>query len=85
MDVLIELVGEILIDFAISIWQDKKMNKYLRVFCLSVIVLFYAFIIIGLIVAGIFAMRKSILAGLFLIIVSLFIMYCLIVALKKVL
>lgn len=80
---IIEIVGEVLLENAFLIMKNEKINKYLRIFLTICIFLFYGFITLVLFVGGVSVLNKNIIAGIFLMILSLFILFCLIVTLKK--
>lgn len=84
MQNLIEILGEILVSSLLDIWNNNKLNKYAKYACLTILSLFYVFIVIGLFILGINCLDKSIFAGLFVIIICLFIIYSIIVTIKKV-
>lgn len=83
MDILIEFLGEILIEGAVELATNKKINKWIRYPILVLVIVFYSFIILGIGYLGIKILKDNILGGILLLGISLIILIGLIGALYR--
>lgn len=71
MEFLIELLLEIIFEGSVEISSNKKVPKWIRYPLIVLIVLFFAVVIFGLLLLGIAIINKSLIGGLFIIVISL--------------
>lgn len=83
MDVIIEFILELVLEGGIEFGADKRVSKWIRYPLLTIVILFYAAIIFGLLVVGIMALRKDIGTGLTVLLIDLLIMVLTIGAFRK--
>lgn len=83
MDFLIELIGEILIEGGFELATNKKVSKWIRYPILSLLVIFYTAIILGILFIGINYINENFWLSILLIIISLLLFIGTIVAIKK--
>lgn len=74
MDFIIELVLELLFDGMMEASKSNKVPKFIRYPLIIIIVLFFLLIIGFIFIASILAIKESIVAGLLLIIIDLFLL-----------
>lgn len=70
MDDLIEIVLELILDGSIELLPNKKVPKWIRI----IISLVLISIIIGIIVFGVLLLKESILGGIILLVVGIFLL-----------
>lgn len=74
MDFIIELVLELLFEGMMEASKSNKIPKFIRYPLVIIIVLFFILIIGFMFIASILALKESIVAGLLLIIIDLFLL-----------
>lgn len=70
MDFIFELLFELIFEGALFASSDKKVPKFIRYPLTALIILFFVFVIGGIFVLGIFSLKKSVIGGIFVILVS---------------
>lgn len=83
MDFLIELIGEILIEGSFELATNKKVSKWIRYPILSLFIIFYFAIILGILFIGINSINENFWLSIFLIVISLLLFVGTIVAIKR--
>lgn len=84
MEFLIELVLELALEGGIEASKNKKIPRIIRYLIISIIVLFFATIILGLFVIGILMLKESVAFGIFMILISIILFISSIIKFKKV-
>lgn len=72
MEYIIEFILELIIEGSIELSQSKKVPKIIRYFLISIIVLFFLIVTLGLIIGGILILNKNLLIGIFIIGIGIF-------------
>ena len=83
MDFIIELVFDLLLEGSMEISSNKKISKWIRYPILALLILFFATVIFGVIVVGILIIPKSILGGIFMIVIGLIMLVMSILKFRK--
>lgn len=83
MDFLIELIGEILIESSFELATNKKVSKWIRYPILTLLIIFYSAIILGILFIGINYINENFWLSIFLIVVSLLLFIGTIFAIKR--
>ena len=83
MDFLIELIGDILIEGSFELATNKKVSKWIRCPILSLFIIFYSAIILGILFVGINTINENFWLSIFLIVVSLLLFVGTIIAIKR--
>ena len=83
MDFLIELIGDVLIEGSFELATNKKVSKWIRYPILSLFIIFYSAIILGILFIGINSINENFWLSIFLIVVSLVLFIGTIVAIKR--
>lgn len=84
MEYLMEFLLELLLEGSVEVSSNKKIPKIVRYPLIIFIILFFAFIISVLFIAGIMALKKNIWGGLFILLVGLLLLIASILGFKKV-
>lgn len=71
MEYIIEFILELIIDGSIELSQNKKVPKIIRYPLIVCIILLFLTVTLGLIVMGVFILKKSVLVGIFISLVGL--------------
>lgn len=71
MEFLFEFIAELLLEGSIEISSNKKISKWIRYPLIVILILLFSVVIFGLLTLGIIILNKNILAGIFIIIVSI--------------
>lgn len=74
MDFILELIFEFLFDGMLEASKSNKVPKFIRYPLIIIIVLFFILVIGFIFIASILAIKESIVAGLLLIIIDLFLL-----------
>lgn len=72
MDFIIELLLELIFDGMMEASKSNEVPKFIRYFLVIIIVLFFIFVIGFIFIASILAFKESIVAGLLLIVIDVF-------------
>lgn len=83
MDFLIELIGDILIEGSFELATNKKVSKWIRYPILSLFIIFYSAIILGILFIGINSINENFWLSIFLIVISLLLFVGTIIAIKR--
>lgn len=83
MDFLIELIGEILIEGSFELGTNKKISKWIRYPILTLLIIFYSVIILGILFIGINSINENFWLSIFLMGVALILFIGTIVAIKR--
>lgn len=83
MDLLFELIAELLLEGSMEVSSNKKISKWIRYPIFALLILFFASVIFGIIILGIFIIPDNILGGIFIIAVGLFMLVMSIFKFKK--
>lgn len=83
MDFLIELIGDILIEGSFELATSKRISKWIRYPILSILIIFYSVIILGILFIGINSINENFWLSIFLIVVSLLLFIGTIFAIKR--
>ena len=83
MDLLIEFILEIILEGSIELVKVEKVPKFIRYPLLTIIILLFLTIILGLLVLGILIIKKELLFGLFIILLGLVLLINIIYKIKK--
>jgi len=83
MDFLIELIGDILIEGSFELGTNKKVSKWIRYPILTLLIIFYSVIILGILFIGINSINENFWLSIFLIVVSLVLFIGTIIAIKR--
>lgn len=78
MEFIVELILELFIEEGIEVSHNKKVSKWIRYPILALWILFFATVILGLIIIGIWIIPDIVIGGIFMIMVG-FIMLCMFV------
>lgn len=70
MDLLIEILFELIFEGSIELISNTKIPKWIRYPLIVLITLFFAIVIIGILLVGVFLLNENISAGLILIILG---------------
>lgn len=84
MDLLIEILFDLILEGSIELSSNKKVPKIIRYPLIAIIILFFAVVIVGIFVLGIFSIKENIAFGIVLILLSLFFFVASIIKFKKV-
>ena len=84
MEFLIELLIELIFEGGIELSANKKISKWIRYPLIIIIMLFFGFIIFGLLFLGISLANENIYLGLLLIVISLILLVAAIYKFKKI-
>lgn len=83
MDFIIELVFDLLLEGSMEVSSNKKISKWIRYPILALLILFFATVIFGIIVVGVLILPKSILGGIFMILIGLIMLIMSIIKFRK--
>lgn len=83
MDFIIELIFEFLFDGMLETSKSNKVPKFIRYPLIVIILLFFVLVIGFIFIVSILAFKESIIAGILLIIIDLFLIIGIISKLKK--
>ena len=83
MDLIIEFVGEVIIEGIIEIIQNKKISKWIRYPLLIIILLFYTAIVVGITIVSIKCFHENVLFGIILLFASILLIAGLISIIRK--
>lgn len=83
MELVIEFIGEIIIEGIIELIQNKKISKWIRYPLLIIISLFYALILGGIGIIMLKAFNENILIGIFLLLVEILLIIGIICIIRK--
>lgn len=84
MDLIIEFVGELILEVIMELIQNEKISKWIRYPLLIIISLFYAIIVIGIAVIMIKSFSENIIIGILLLLADILLIVGLICMLRKV-
>lgn len=84
MEILIELLIDLLLDGSIELTSNKKVPKFIRYPLITIIVLFFLIIILGLCIIGILLFNKNIYASLLIIIIDIILLIGSIIKFRKI-
>lgn len=70
MDFLIEFLVELILEGSLEISEDERMPKWLRYICLTIVIIVFSIVIIGLFVLGVYIGKENIYAGIFCILIA---------------
>ena len=70
MDIIIEVLFELIFEGSIELISNTKIPKWIRYPLIVLITLFFAIVIIGILLVGVFLLNENISAGLILIILG---------------
>lgn len=84
MDLIIEFVGEVIIEGIIELIQNKKISKWIRYPLLIIILLLYTAIIVGITIVSIKCFSENIIIGILLLLADILLIVGLICMLRKV-
>lgn len=71
MEFLFELLADLLIEGGIEASSNPRVSKWIRYFILIILILFFASVIFGIILLGIYLLKENILGALLIIFVGL--------------
>lgn len=74
MDLVIKFILELLLEGGMEVSSNKKVSKWIRYPILAIILLFFASVIFGIMIVGFSMFSESLLAGIFMIVVGLFLL-----------
>lgn len=83
MDILIEIIGEFLLESFFEIIKNKKISKWIRYPLAILLFTFYAFIIFVIAYIGIDLLHDNKVVGIILILISLILLISILYILKK--
>lgn len=83
MDFIIELILELLLEGSIELGTSKKISKYIRYPILILLLLFYLAIIGLVLFVGISALSESLIGGIILIVLNVFLVAATILGFRK--
>lgn len=83
MDLIIEFIGEVIIEGIIELIQNKKISKWIRYPLLIIILLFYAFIIDAIAIVMIKGFKEDIVLGIFMLLVEVLLIIGIIYIIRK--
>lgn len=72
MEFLLELVIELLFEGTIEISSNKKVSKWIRYPLLVILILFFAVVIFGIIIVGLYTLKENTLGGILILATGLF-------------
>lgn len=84
MEFLIEILLDLVLEGSIEISSNKKVAPIIRYPLIALIVLFFAFVIIGLLIIGIFSLKDNIFSGIVIITVSIILLILSIIKFKNI-
>lgn len=71
MEFIFEFIAELILEGSIEISSNKKVSKWIRYPLIFILILVFSIVIFGLLILGLIILNKNILAGIFIIIVSI--------------
>lgn len=83
MDMVFEIIIELLFEGSIEISSNKKISKWVRYPIAAILILFFSVVIFGLIITGVSILSKSLLSGIFIILVGVFLLVASIFKFRK--
>jgi len=83
MELLVEFFVDLILEGSMEISEDEKMPKWLRYICLTIVILVFGAVTIGLFVLGIFVGKENIYAGIFFILIAFILLISGIVKFEK--
>lgn len=84
MDFIFEVIIEIILEGGLEISSNKKVSKFIRYPIIFILGLFFILVIGGLFYLGIVIFKKNIFGGIFIIAVSLILLWGCILKFKKI-
>jgi len=83
MELLVEFFVDLILEGSLEISEDERMPKWLRYICLTIVILVFGAVTIGLFVLGIFVGKENIYAGIFFILIAFILLISGIVKFEK--
>lgn len=84
MEFICEFIFEILFESSIEVSKSKKVSKYIRYPLIAIISLFFIAVIGLIFFVGIIVLKESVIAGIFFILIGLYMIVASIIKFKKV-
>lgn len=83
MEFIIELVFDLFVEGGIEVSSNKKISKWIRYPIIALLILFFSVVIFGMIILGIVLLPKSLLGGILIILIGLFLLVMCILKFRK--
>lgn len=83
MDLIIEFVGEVILEGIVELIQNKKISKWIRYPLLTMLTVFYTFIVGAIGIVMLKAFNENIILGIFLLLVEILLIIGVIYIIKK--
>jgi len=83
MELLVEFFVDLILEGSLEISEDERMPKWLRYICLTIVILVFGAVTIGLFILGIFVGKENIYAGIFFILIAFILLISGIVKFEK--
>ena len=75
MDLIFEIIIELFLEGGMEISSNKKISRRIRYPILAIIILFFAIVILGILIIGISLLKENVIVALFIIFIHLFTKY----------
>ena len=83
MELLIEFLVDLILEGSLEISEDERMPKWLRYICLTIVIIVFSIVIIGLFVLGVYIGKENIYAGIFCILIAFILLISVVVKFEK--